>query len=98
MRNTTNPIPLFLAIANVVSYHTTNPIGNSIYSSRAELRRRRIVEILANIGQMSATEISKIFDITAQAISQHLKILLDSKLVVMRKHFLFSTVVADYSS
>jgi len=34
---------------------------------------------------MSATEISKKFDITAQAISQHLKILLDSKLVVMRK-------------
>jgi len=51
----------------------------------AEPRRRRIVEILANKGQMSSTEISKKFDITAQAISQHLKILLDSKLVVMRK-------------
>jgi predicted transcriptional regulator len=34
---------------------------------------------------MSATEISKKFDITTQAISQHLKILLDSKLVIMRK-------------
>jgi predicted transcriptional regulator len=34
---------------------------------------------------MSATEISKRFDITTQAISQHLKILLDSKLVIMRK-------------
>jgi DNA-binding transcriptional ArsR family regulator len=51
----------------------------------AEPRRRRIVEILANRGQMSATEISKKFDITAQAISQHLKVLLDAKLLVMRK-------------
>ena len=58
-------------MAHVVSYHTTNPIGNAIYSSRAEPRRRRIVEILANRGQMSATEISKIFDITAQAISHY---------------------------
>jgi predicted transcriptional regulator len=41
--------------------------------------------MLANRGQMSATEISKKFDITAQAISQHLKILLDAKLLVMRK-------------
>jgi hypothetical protein len=57
MRNTTNPIPLFLAIANVASYYTTNPIA--VYSSRTEPRRRRIVEILANRRQMSATEISK---------------------------------------
>ncbi|HYV51675.1 MAG TPA: hypothetical protein VE971_00120 [Candidatus Eisenbacteria bacterium] len=48
-------------MANVVSYHTTNPIGNAIYSSRAEPRRRRIVEILANRGRMSAIEISKTF-------------------------------------
>ena len=51
----------------------------------AEPKRRRIVEILADKGQMSATEISKKFDITAQAISQHLKVLLDARLVVMRK-------------
>jgi len=56
-----------------------------VFYAVAEPRRRRIVEILANRGQMSSTEISKKFDITAQAISQHLKILLDSKLVVMRK-------------
>jgi DNA-binding transcriptional ArsR family regulator len=51
----------------------------------AEPRRRRIIEILASRGQVSATEISKKFDITAQAISQHLKVLLNAKLVVMRK-------------
>jgi DNA-binding transcriptional ArsR family regulator len=51
----------------------------------AEPKRRRIVEILANRGQVSATEISKKFDVTAQAISQHLKVLLNAKLVVMRK-------------
>jgi DNA-binding transcriptional ArsR family regulator len=51
----------------------------------AEPRRRRIIEILASRGQVSATEISKKFDITAQAVSQHLKVLLNAKLVVMRK-------------
>jgi DNA-binding transcriptional ArsR family regulator len=51
----------------------------------AEPKRRRIVEILANRGQVSSTEISKKFDVTAQAISQHLKVLLNAKLVVMRK-------------
>jgi hypothetical protein len=58
-RNTTNPIPLFLSYCRlfVKSYHTTNPIA--VYSSRTEPRRRRIVEILANRRQMSATEISK---------------------------------------
>jgi DNA-binding transcriptional ArsR family regulator len=51
----------------------------------AEPRRRRIIEILASRGQVSATEISNKFDISAQAISQHLKVLLNAKLVVMRK-------------
>ena len=51
----------------------------------AEPKRRRIVEMLANRGQVSATEISKKFDVTAQAISQHLKVLLNARLVVMRK-------------
>lgn len=52
----------------------------------AEPRRRKIIELLANNGELSATEISKKFDITAQAISQHLKVLLNANLVKMDKH------------
>lgn len=51
----------------------------------AEPRRRRIMEILASSGQLPATEIYKRFDVTAQAVSQHLRILLDAKLVRMEK-------------
>lgn len=51
----------------------------------AEPRRRRIVEILAGRGRLSATEICSNFDITPQAISQHLKVLLDSKLLRMER-------------
>ncbi len=52
----------------------------------AEPRRRKVMEILAKNGQLSATEIYGNFDVTAQAISQHLKVLLDAKLVRMEKH------------
>lgn len=45
--------------------------------------RRRIVENLAR-GPMSSGEIARQFDITAPAISQHLKILQSAKLVRMR--------------
>ncbi len=51
----------------------------------AEPRRRRILELLASNGQLTATEIYKKFNITAQAVSQHLKVLLDAKLVNMEK-------------
>ena len=51
----------------------------------AEPRRREIIEILSINGRMTATEIYKRFDITAQAISQHLKVLLDARLVIMEK-------------
>ncbi|MDE1822828.1 MAG: helix-turn-helix transcriptional regulator [Candidatus Micrarchaeota archaeon] len=51
----------------------------------AEPRRRRIMEILAGKGRLSATDIYSNFDISPQAISQHLKVLLDSKLLRMEK-------------
>ena len=40
----------------------------------SEPKRRRIVELLAGSGELSAGEICKKFDITAQAISQHLDV------------------------
>lgn len=51
----------------------------------ADQRRRRILELLAASGQLSATEISRKFSITAQAISQHLRVLREAKLVSVEK-------------
>jgi DNA-binding transcriptional ArsR family regulator len=51
----------------------------------AEPTRRRILEMLANKGQLSSSDISKKFNVTAQAISQHLKVLRDANLVYVKK-------------
>ena len=47
--------------------------------------RRAILEILASRGELSATAIYEHFSISPQAISQHLKVLREAKLVVMEK-------------
>lgn len=47
--------------------------------------RRNIIEILANKGQLSVADISKRFSITPAAISQHLKVLKEAKIVLMKK-------------
>ncbi|HSJ02429.1 MAG TPA: metalloregulator ArsR/SmtB family transcription factor [Verrucomicrobium sp.] len=49
----------------------------------ADPTRRRIVEMLAE-GERSAGEIVSQFDMTAPAISQHLKVLREAKLVTVR--------------
>src|SRR5438552_3755469 len=51
----------------------------------ADPTRRNIVELLAQNGQLSATEISDQFKITPAANSQQLKVLRESKLVNMEK-------------
>lgn len=43
------------------------------------------MEILASDGELSATQIYTRFDITPQAVSQHLKVLLDAGLLEMEK-------------
>ncbi|HKX72625.1 MAG TPA: metalloregulator ArsR/SmtB family transcription factor [Candidatus Saccharimonadales bacterium] len=43
--------------------------------------RRNIIELLAKRGRLSVTEISKQFDITSSAISQHLGVLREARLV-----------------
>ena len=48
--------------------------------------RRAILEILANRGELSATDIYEHFSVSPQAISQHLKVLREAQLVVMEKH------------
>ena len=56
-----------------------------IFSALADPTRRKIMELLANQGQLTATEISDEFEMTPPAISQHLKILREASLVQMEK-------------
>jgi len=59
------------------------------FSALAEPTRRRILEFLGNRGELSATQIydfvNKQSPVTAPAVSQHLKILRESKLVDVEK-------------
>ncbi|MEX0896056.1 MAG: metalloregulator ArsR/SmtB family transcription factor [Patescibacteria group bacterium] len=59
--------------------------SNLLFSSLAEPRRRKIVELLADRGQMSATDISNQFEISPAAISQHLKILREARVIQMER-------------
>ncbi len=56
-----------------------------VFSALAEPTRRDIVELLALNGQLSATDISNNFTVSPPAISQHLKVLRDTKLVQVEK-------------
>ena len=56
-----------------------------IFSALADPTRRKIMELIAKNGQLSATEISDKFEMTPPAISQHLKILREANLVQMEK-------------
>lgn len=55
------------------------------YSALADPTRRRIIELLAQHGELPATQISDQFPISAPAISQHLKVLLEAELVRVEK-------------
>ncbi|MFZ1024371.1 MAG: metalloregulator ArsR/SmtB family transcription factor [Thermoplasmata archaeon] len=51
----------------------------------AEPRRRRVVEILAHRGKLSASQICDEFDVTPQAISQHLRVLREANVIQMER-------------
>ena len=53
------------------------------FTALADPKRRRIVELLAT-GEMSAGDINKHFRVTGPAISQHLRVLRDARLVRVR--------------
>jgi len=55
------------------------------FSALGDPNRRRIVELLANHGPMTASEISEKFSVSPSAISQHLKILREADLIRMKK-------------
>lgn len=55
------------------------------FSALADPTRRSIIELLADQGPLSASEISERYSVSPSAISQHLKILREANLVSMRK-------------
>ncbi len=56
-----------------------------LFYALAEPTRRNIIELLANNGQLSATDISDNFSVSAPAISQHLKVLREANFVRVEK-------------
>ena len=56
-----------------------------IFAALAEPTRRKIIETLAEQGQMQASDIYRQFDTTPPAISQHLKVLRQANLVKVEK-------------
>ncbi|MBI4080371.1 MAG: winged helix-turn-helix transcriptional regulator [Candidatus Levybacteria bacterium] len=56
-----------------------------MFSAIAEPTRRNIIEMLAAHGQLSASDIYHKFQVSPPAISQHLKVLREAKLVQVEK-------------
>ena len=56
-----------------------------MFYALAEPTRRNIIEMLARRGQLSATAIYDKFHLSPPAISQHLRVLREAKLVQMEK-------------
>ena len=56
-----------------------------MFTALADPTRRRILELLASSGQLSATDICDKFQVSHAAISQHLKVLRMTRLVDMEK-------------
>src|SRR5437868_12215707 len=56
-----------------------------MFNALAEPTRRNIIEMLASQGQLSATAIADKFHMSFPAISQHLKVLREARLVTMEK-------------
>ena len=57
-----------------------------VFAAIAQPTRRSILEMLATGGQLTASDISSRFRVSPPAISQHLKILREARLVHMRKN------------
>ena len=62
-----------------------NAAEQQLFHALAEPTRRGIIELLANKGQLSATDISDNFEVSPPAISQHLKILREANFVSLEK-------------
>src|SRR5258708_4486457 len=60
-------------------------VSMDMFVALSDPTRRAILEILAGRGELTATDIYEHFSVSPQAISQHLKVLREAKLVVMEK-------------
>lgn len=56
-----------------------------VFSALVDPTRRTIIELLADHGQMNATDVFSNFKMTEPAVSQHLKVLREANLVRMEK-------------
>ena len=57
--------------------------GDGVFHAIADPNRRRLIDLLAE-GEKSVQELAQGFDITVAAVSQHLAVLLESRLVSRR--------------
>jgi DNA-binding transcriptional ArsR family regulator len=57
-----------------------------IFYALSDPTRRKILELLASQGELTATQIYANFQVSPPAISQHLKVLREANLVKMEKH------------
>jgi DNA-binding transcriptional ArsR family regulator len=55
------------------------------FAALAVTTRRDIVKLVARRGEMTSTDISQSFSVSAPAISQHLKVLREAKVLQMKK-------------
>lgn len=62
-----------------------NTIQPALFAALADPTRLGIIDLLAQAGELSASQISSKFGSTASAISQHLKVLREAGLVLMQK-------------
>ncbi len=60
-------------------------VRQELFFALAEPNRRKVIEMLASKGELSAAEICSEFDVTPQDISRHLKVLRQSNLVIVEK-------------
>jgi DNA-binding transcriptional ArsR family regulator len=56
-----------------------------IFSALSEPSRRRVLELLAKRGELSASKICDEFEVTPQDISRHLRVLRESGLVLVER-------------
>jgi DNA-binding transcriptional ArsR family regulator len=61
-------------------------VGMDMFYALSDPTRRKILELLASQGELTASHIYSNFQVSPPAISQHLKVLREANLVKMEKH------------
>jgi DNA-binding transcriptional ArsR family regulator len=58
----------------------------AVFSALGDATRRQVIEVLANEGEMTATELAAEIPVTRQAIAKHLSTLSEAGLVASEAH------------